>query len=261
MVMISSLSNSKVKYVRRLQLDKRFRHREQVFVAEGTRWLNEILDHPQALIQLYYVDDWINAADNRAILAQVNGGGQSVSHEVMKAMSATETPPGVLAVVAMRLQQLPEFPTLAVILDAITDPGNLGTILRTAVATGVDAVLLAPGCVDIYNPKVIRSAMGAQLRLPCQQMNWQEITTYLSGIQVYLAAGDGKLIYTSVDWNQPSALIIGNEAHGGGQAAQNLAAQSVFIPMQKGAESLNAGVAASVFLFEAVRQKRLAKQA
>ena len=255
--MISSISNQKVKYVRRLQADRRFRHREQSFVVEGTRWLRELLAQPQALQYLYYCNDWANLTDNQQILAQFEVSRQCVSDEVMRAMSATEAAPGILAVVAINSQPIPFQPKLIIILDAISDPGNLGTILRTAVATGVEAVLLGPGCVDVYNPKVLRSAMGAHLRLPVHYVDWSEISSIVEGIPVYLADSVGDLLYTNVDWVAPSALIIGNEAHGGSEQARTLASNMIAIPMVDGAESLNAAVAASVILFEAVRQRGL----
>ena len=256
-MMISSLSNDKVKYVRRLQTDRRFRHREQSFVVEGTRWLTELLAHPHALRQVFYREDWVTTADRERILAQVNVDRQSVSKEVLRAMSATETAPGILAVVTIDSLPIPPRPTLLIILDAIADPGNLGTILRAAVATGVNAALLGPGCVDVYNPKVVRSGMGAHMRLPVYHLDWSEISTLVEGLYVWLAAGDGPIVYTAVDWRNPSALIVGNEAYGGGEQARNLATDSIAIPMHAGAESLNAAMAASVILFETVRQRGL----
>jgi RNA methyltransferase, TrmH family len=257
-MMISSLSNQKVKYIRRLQVDRRFRQKEESFVVEGTRWLIELLAHPQALQQVFYREDWASSADNARILAQVGAVRQCVSDDVMAAMSATETPPGILAVVVIKPQPIASHPTLMIILDAITDPGNLGTILRSAVAAGVDGALLGPGCVDIYNPKVVRGAMGAHLRLPAHHLDFRQIAALVAGFPVYLATGDGEVVYTDVDWVSPSVLVVGNEAHGGGEQARALATSSIAIPMQSGAESLNAAVAASVILFEAVRQRSLA---
>ena len=257
--MISSLSNQNVKYVRRLQTDRRFRHREQSYIVEGTRWLRELSAFQKALKYLYYSEDWVTSADNQQILAQFGGSRQCVSNEVMKAMSATEAAPGILAIVAMQSLQIPPQPSLMIILDGIADPGNLGTILRTSVATGVEAALLGPGCVDVYNPKVVRGAMGAHLRLPVYHLDWEEISTIVAGIPVYLADSEGDLTYTDVDWVRPSTLIIGNEAHGGSEEARSLASNTIAIPMHDGAESLNAAVAASVILFETVRQRGLSK--
>jgi len=259
--MISSLSNPKVKYVRRLQADRRFRHRQQAFVVEGTRWLKELLAHPQLLRQIFYREEWAANPANARMLAQFDIGGQSVSEEVLAVMSATETAPGILAVIAIEPIPIPLKPTLIIVLDAISDPGNLGTILRTSAATGVDVALLGPRCVDPYNPKVIRSAMGAHLRLPVHQVDWAHISKLLHGLQVWFAAGDGPLKYTAVDWRAPSAIIVGNEAHGAGEQAQIVAKDSIAIPMQPGTESLNVAIAASVIMFEVVRQRGLVNNA
>ena len=255
MLMISSLINPKVKYVRRLQADRRFRAREKLFVIEGSRWLKELLKDASIIDQLFFTADWQAASSLSEEMPIVSDLGQQVSAEVMASISATETPPGVLAVVSQQEKLLPAVPTLYLILDGVTNPGNLGTMLRTAGAAGVEAVLLAPGCVDVYNPKVVRGGMGAHLRLPLRQWDWSQITTAVSGLKVWLAEIKAGVVYTAVDWRKPSALIIGNEAHGASPAALQLAAGRVTIPMHAQTESLNAAVAAGVILFEAARQR------
>jgi TrmH family RNA methyltransferase len=209
---------------------------------------------------LYYQEDWSASAEHQQILAQLGVKRQKVSDEVMHSLSATETPQGVLAVITIESLSLPKNPGLLLILDALNDPGNLGTILRTAAAAGIDGVLLGPGCVDAYNPKVVRSGMGAHLRLPIHYKNWQEIARQVNDLVVYLAAAEGEIHYSDVDWTVPSALIIGNEAHGGGQRARSLAEKKIAIPMHQQAESLNAAVAAGIILFEGVRQKGIVKR-
>lgn len=255
--MITSLSNSKVKHVRRLQRDKRFRHRERAFVMEGTRWLTEFarLAHTPHLI--LYTIAWYNQDNHPVILHQVDAPAQPVSEEVMAAMSDTETPPGVLATAPMRSLPLPKRPFLYLILDRVQNPGNLGTMLRTASAAGADGALLGPGCVDPYNPKVVRGSMGALLRLPVHAASWDQIEEYTKGMGVWLADAGGKRPYTAVNWSQPAALIIGNEAWGAGDAAHGLADGTITIPMRDATESLNAAIAAGVILFEAARQRRM----
>ncbi|HEX6387758.1 MAG TPA: RNA methyltransferase [Anaerolineae bacterium] len=249
------MANPKVKYVRRLQSDRRFRAREKAFVIEGTRWLTELVQWVKSPQLILYTKDWLNTADNGDILQQLDAPAQPVSDEVMAAMSATTTPPGVLAIVPIHARPLPDTSSLLLILDRVKTPGNLGTMLRTAAAAGVDGVLLAPGCVDPYNPKVVRGSMGALLRLPVQQAEWPEIAEKAADMKVWLAAADGDVSYTAVNWRQPSALIIGSEAWGAGDEAQQVASGRVAIPMYAATESLNAAVAAGVILFEAVRQR------
>jgi len=253
--MISSLSNANVKYVRRLQTDRRFRSRQQAYVAEGTRWLGELIANLTVLRQVYYTEKWLAEADHAEILAQVSAEKQPVRNDVMLAMSATETPPGILSVVEIFPLAIPPQLSLLLILDGVTNPGNLGTILRTAGAAGVNAVLLSPGCVDLYNPKVVRGAMGSHLRLPAHHMDWAEIARLTEGLRVWLSTVDAPVAYTAIDWRKPAALIVCNEAHGSSAIARQLADDTISIPMQASTESLNVATAAAVILFEAVRQR------
>ncbi len=256
-MVISSLANTKVKYVRRLQAEKRFRLRENAFVVEGTRWLKELVQFERVPEVIFYTDEWLNA-DNGHILQQLAGAKQVVTESVMAAMSDLQSPPGVLAVLPTNPLPWPENPSLLLILDGINNPGNLGTMLRTAGAAGTDSVILGPGCVDAYNPKTVRGGMGAHLRLPMQTAKWTEIEVMVRGMPVWLAAAAGEKVYTAVNWTQPAALIIGGEASGAGQEAYKLATP-IAIPMSAATESLNAAVAAAVILFEAARQRQAAQ--
>ncbi|MFQ5401551.1 MAG: TrmH family RNA methyltransferase [Anaerolineae bacterium] len=253
--MITSLTNRKVKFVRRLQNDRRFRVQESAFVVEGVRWLTELQLHACRPIFVLYTEVWGTVAEHAALLTQLDAPAQQVSAEVMAAMSDTQTPPGVIAVAPIRPVPLPGKATFFLILDAIGNPGNLGTMLRTAAAAGVDGVLLAPGCVDAYNPKVIRGSMGAHLHLPIHRADWGEIGALTAGMTVWLAAAGDGVSHTAVNWRKPSAIIIGNEGAGVGREARNLSANRVSIPMQAATESLNAAVAAGIILFEVVRQR------
>jgi TrmH family RNA methyltransferase len=253
--MISSLANPQVKRIRRLQKDKRFRYREQAFVVEGTRLLQELTTDPRRPKLTFYTQDWLANAAHKSILKQANLDGDLVTNEVMAAMSDTETASGVLAVTSMDPIPLPAQPSMVLILDAVKTPGNLGTMMRTACAAGIDAVLLAPGCVDVYNPKVVRGAMGTHFRLPVQHLDWGGIASYCKSLNIWVAELVDGIVYTEVAWRKPSAVIIGNEARGAGSKAHNTAQGSVFIPMAKGTESLNAATASAVILFEAFRQR------
>ncbi len=255
--MITSPTNDKVKMVRRLQNERRFRAQERVFVVEGDRWLAELVRHQIAPRHLFFTAAW--QATHAEILAQLaeftHHPGLLVNETVMAAMSDTTTPPGVLAVVAIPNLPLPPQPSLLLILDAMNNPGNLGTMLRTAAAAGVDGVLLTPGSVDATNPKVVRGSMGALLRLPVHTLSWAQIAEVVQGMTVWLAAVDAGEVYTAVSWQPPSALIIGSEAGGAGQEAYQVAHGRVTIPMHAATESLNAAVAAAVILFEVRRQR------
>lgn len=250
--MISSLSNVKVKHVRQLQRDRKLRTKEKLFVVEGSRWFAELLAYGDLIKWVFYTETWLATA----VASELPPQSFLVDEAVMASMSATETPSGILAVAGQPSLRLPAKLSLLLILDRVTDPGNLGTLLRAAGAAGVQAVFLSPGCVDSYNPKVVRSSMGAHLRLPIRHSPWTEIETAVAGMQVLLAVvADGE-IYTAVDFQNPSALIIGSEAHGVGPIAAQLATTRITIPMYAQTESINAAMAASVILFEAARQRR-----
>jgi len=178
-----------------------------------------------------------------------------VSEAVMASCSDTQSPPGLLAVLPIRthLKRKPE--KLALVIDRFADPGNLGTLLRTALAAGVEAVYLNEGGVDPHNPKVVRGAMGAHMRLPILTVDAKYLQRHLAGLDIWLAEAHTGRPYTEVDWRRPVALIIGGEAHGPQPSIRALALGQVHIPMPGGTESLNAAVAAAVVLFEIVRQR------
>lgn len=259
--MIESTANTTVKYVRRLQADRRFRQREKAFVVEGTRWLRDLLGIEGMIKELLFTEQWCSRPEHAAyikILEQSTVEPRPVSEAVMAAMSDTVTPAGVLAVLSMPRLPWPDSPSFILILDRIRTPGNLGTICRTAAAAGVEGVFLSPGTVDFYNPKVVRGSMGAHLRLPVVEASWNEIARGTGGMNVWLAAMAGERNYTTINWQERSALVIGSEAVGAGEKAGELATGRVSIPMHEATESLNAAVAAGILLFEVVRQRRLA---
>lgn len=248
--MITSLTNAKVKYVRRLQAERRFRQEVGAFVVEGTRWLTE-LSRPE---QLFYTATWAARPEHQTLLHPFLPLANQVSEEVMQAMSDTESPAGILAILPFPNLPFPPHPHQLLILDQIRDPGNLGTILRTSAAAGVSGVLLTPGCVDPFNPKVVRSGMGAHLRLPFRPESWPAIAQLTADRPIWLADARAQLPYTAVNWTQPTALIIGNEARGGGTQAEQLATGRIAIPIHAATESLNAAIATAIILFESLRQ-------
>ena len=253
--MITSSQNPKVKLVRRLQADRRYRQREQAFIVEGTRWLAEVVASGRQPELVMATERWLDAEDNRQYLSGLTTEVTTVSGKVMSVASDTESPAGVLAVTPMIDLPLPEYPTLLLILDRVSDPGNLGTMIRTAAAAGADGLLLGPGCVDPYNPKAIRATMGALLRLPVLSRPWPSIRELTVGLAIWLAVVGGPVDYREVDWCQPAGLVIGSEATGIGPEARALGGDSIHVPMADQAESLNAAAAAAVILFEARRQR------
>lgn len=254
--MITSLANEKVKLARLLHR-RRGREKERLFIVEGVRLCEEALRAGITPVLLFYTPDLPSVKRGQALLAAFSSlgcPGMTVSEEVMRAISDTQTPQGLLAVVP--ISEKPPGEGLLLIVDRLRDPGNLGTILRSAWAAGVGRVVTTKGTVDIYSPKVVRGAMGAHFHLSlAPDKEWKEIEPLLEERQVLLADARGQVAYHEVDWTLPSALIIGGEAEGASEEAKRLAQKRVYIPMPGGAESLNAAVAASVFLFEAVRRQ------
>lgn len=185
---------------------------------------------------------------------------EEIAEPLMRSLSGTETPQGILAVLDLIQLPIPESPDFILIPDQIRDPGNLGTLLRTAAAAGVQAVFLPPETTDAFAPKVVRAGMGAHFRLPVRPMKWEKIRRESEGLQMYVADMNGVSCWET-DLVQPLALIIGSEAEGASKEAKEIATQSISIPMAGNMESLNAGVAGSVLMFEVMRQRRYAQGA
>lgn len=250
--MITSAANPKVKYVRRLQMDSRFRQQEGVMVVEGERWLADLLAKGQTPALILCTPTWLEKHITWALPITP----WVIDESVMAGVSNLTTPPGVVVVAPTPDLPWPTQPTWLLILDRLSTPGNMGTIMRTAAAAGVEGLILAPGSVDPYNPKVLRGSMGAHLRLPLRQLTWEAIAGLVRPLHVWVASAAGRTPYTSVDWTAPTALIIGSEAQGPGPQALALAQDSTVIPMAAATESLNAAMAAAILLFEAGRQRR-----
>ena len=180
-----------------------------------------------------------------------------VPRELMEHMSDTKNSQGILAVV--RQKKYTELPgDFFLILDKLQDPGNMGTIFRTAEAAGVDGILMNRDCVDVYSPKVVRATMGAMFRMPFMVSDDlpAEIQRMKSeGVQVYAAHLRGTKNHWDFDYRQPTAFMIGNEGNGLQDEIAALADTYLRIPMRGHTESLNAGVAASVLMYEVVRQR------
>lgn len=250
--MITSLQNDRVKLAYGLITGSKSRRKLGKIALEGIRLVRDAVDAG-------YLPEFILYDPEAVDLSTFNLPADlllDASPEVLRHISATEQPQGVVGVFPMPTPSLPRAPRRVLILDALRDPGNLGTILRTAAAAGVEVVLLAPGCVDPYNDKVLRAGMGAHFRVPVAPRKWDEIAAYCDGLAVYLADMDGDVAYDSADWSNGWALIVGGEAHGASELAISLASQRVSIPMAAATESLNAASATAVVLFEAARQGR-----
>ena len=255
--MITSSQNSKTKLVRALLGRPKERREEGAFVAEGVRLVEEAVNANWPIRFVLY-DETLSERG----MSQVEGlrsrgvECEEVLPSVMKSISDTESSQGILAVLDLTPIPYPASPTFLLIPDQIRDPGNLGTLLRSANAAGVDMVLIPPETTDPFAPKVVRAGMGAHFRMPILSMNWEEIkrVSESANQRVMLADMDGESCW-DMDLRQPLALIVGSEAEGASESARKLAGQRIKIPMAGQTESLNAAVAGSVLMVEVMRQR------
>jgi len=262
--MITSTSNAKVKYLVNLKKKRKARDSENVFLVEGIRMFREV---PADKLKEVYVSETFYKKERKTVdqIALRSGlRAEVLSDNVFSHVSDTMTPQGILCVVEQMNYTLEN--VLAngdvahlMVLDNLQDPGNLGTIVRTAEGAGVTGIIMSKETVDIYNPKVIRSTMGSIYRMPfyyaenlldaIAEMKKKNISTYAAHL-------DGKNAYDEEDYKKPCAFFIGNEGNGLRDEIADAADTYIRIPMCGQVESLNAAIAACVLMFEAARQRR-----
>ncbi|MCB0119400.1 MAG: RNA methyltransferase, partial [Anaerolineales bacterium] len=245
--MITSNQNSKIKLVRALLGRSKERREAGAFIAEGVRLVEEAVKANWICRFALYDETLSERGMVQVESLKVRGVDvEEVSASVMKSISETETPQGILAVLELTNLPIPQPANFILIPDQVRDPGNLGTLLRSAAASDVQAVLLPPETTDAFAPKVLRSGMGAHFRLPIHSLGWDEIEKVIKseGLNVLVADMNGQSCWET-DLRQPVALIIGSEADGASESARKLANGNISIPMSGETESLNAGVAGS----------------
>jgi TrmH family RNA methyltransferase len=259
-IMITSSQNPKIQWVRSLQSRSRQRREAGAFVIEGVRLVEEALVAGYKAQLVLYSNDLSLQGQELVRAFETQGAPvEQVSSKVMRAASDTDTPQGILVVLPMIAKPPPETLTFVLIPESVRDPGNLGTMLRTAEAASVDSVFLPEGTVDAYAPKVLRSAMGAHFRLPVVSASWEAFRPEIkaTSLKVFLADARGGERYTQADLSAPLALVVSGETEGPSANALDLADAHLHIPMPGGAESLNVAIAASILMFEVVRQRSL----
>ena len=257
--MITSTSNPQVKRLLQLQKKSKARSDEKVFVVEGFRMFIEV---PKKRVEKVYVSESFYNKKKQEMKWD-EFPLEILSDSVFKHVSDTQTPQGVLCIVKQEEHDIETLLNIEqphfIVLDNLQDPGNLGTIVRTAEGAGVDAVFMSKDCVDIYNPKTIRSTMGSIYRMPTIYI---EDTVKLletfkeKGIKSYAAHLNGQNSYDRESYREGTAILIGNEGNGLRDEVSNEADIWVRIPMEGQVESLNAAIAASVLMFEVARQRR-----
>jgi TrmH family RNA methyltransferase len=259
---ITSLKNRKVAQAVRLK-KRAFRERENRFLVEGAQPVGEALESAVPLDLVFHTD----RERLQPILARARESGvdvQAVTEEIMARLTSTVTPQGVVAVspfVDVGLEELPRAPGSLAVLFAVRDPGNAGTVLRSADAAGADGVVFCQGSVDVYNPKTVRASAGSVFHVPVVRGASVEESVAAArdrGVAVYAASGRGDVDLYSLDLRAPSAFLFGNEAWGLPDEVAALADRTVRVPLWGKAESLNLAAAATVALFESARQRRVA---
>ncbi|MBT3322601.1 MAG: RNA methyltransferase [Anaerolineae bacterium] len=252
--MITSPQNPKLKLIRALQGRVKARRKEKAFLVEGVRLLEEAIDAKWDIRFILY-DHSLSERGKKLINSLDDVEVEEIDSTLINSISDTENSQGIIAVLNDSQISIPDSPDFLLILDQIRDPGNLGTLLRTAAAAGVDAVILPPKTTNAFAPKVLRAGMGAHFHLPIISADWDEIKDRVRGLTVLLAEMEGGVNYTEASLKDACALIIGGEAEGASESARELAQTSIHIPMPGEMESLNAAVAGVILIFEVVRQR------
>jgi len=254
---LTSLQNSLIKQIRKLHHPKG-RAEQQLFLLEGTHLLEEACALKWPLMAVCYTAEWQQKHEH--LLQQVCALAQRcelVSPNLLAAIATTTQPDGVVATACRRTCAV-NLTSLGLVLETIQDPGNLGTMIRTATAAGAEGLLLSSDSVDLEHPKVLRASAGQWFRLPMAMV--PDLDTELrryqqQGIQLIATQPDAPLSYWELDLRLPSLILLGNEGAGLSATLSQIADRSVKIPLSRGVESLNVAIAAALILYEAQRQR------
>ncbi len=242
--MIQMISKSQTKYIQSLG-QKKHRDQEGVFVAEGPKLVKELLQSKNAeLICLYALNDWIE--ENEKLLKGINVS--AINENELEKISQLKTPNQVIAVIKKFKMQKPDVKRkISLVLDAIQDPGNLGTIIRIADWFGILQIVCSPDCADVYNPKVVQATMGSIARVKVFHTDLPAWLKQQNEVKVYATMFEGKDV-TMMSPLKEGLIIIGNEAKGIRDELLQLVDEKITIPKKGGAESLNAAVATGIVL-------------
>lgn len=257
--MITSTANAQVKNLIQLIKKAKARTEQGVYIVEGVKMFQEAPE--EEIVKAYISEELYEKGTLKDRLEKIPY--EVLKDDVFSHVSDTKTPQGILCVMKQKhytLEQLTQGNCpLLLVLENLQDPGNLGTMMRTAEGAGVTGVLLSRGCVDIYNPKTIRSTMGSIYRVPflyTDHLMEDMDRLHEKGITTYAAHLKGKNHYDEESYRQPTAFLIGNEGNGLSEELSEKAKQYIRIPMGGKLESLNAAVAAAILMYEAARQRR-----
>ncbi|MDR7870389.1 MAG: RNA methyltransferase [Tissierellaceae bacterium] len=264
MIEISSNQNPLIKEIKSLNRKKN-RWENRLFIIEGIKIIEEAIINGIKIKSIFISEKFLESKDGLVFYVELKNlhNLAKVSDPLFKSISDTENPQGILAVCEFNIRDFYEIDNLEkpsmLFLDGVQDPGNMGTIIRTADAFNMDGIILGEGCVDPYNPKVVRSTMGSIFRVPlyiCKNSieSLQELK--IKGFHIFATSLNGKSLYDA-DFDNKFLCVIGNEANGVNPKILDIAERRIKIPMPGNAESLNAGVAASIIMYEAMRSRNI----
>jgi TrmH family RNA methyltransferase len=261
---ITSSQNQHVQLMRALASQSKARRKEQAFLAEGARLVEDGLRSGLMPRLVAYKEGLSLRAEDSLTLARSIKAKMSETFPILQIearlfdeLTDTEFSQGIMAVFDIPEKELSDELSFILLLDQLRDPGNMGTILRSAEAAGVQAVFLLPGTTDPWAPKVVRSGMGSHFRLPILNWGIEALEALLSDVRVYYADMNGELNHWQADFRARTALLIGGEADGASEQGRALANTTVSIPMAGSTESLNAAVSAALLMFEVARQRQI----
>jgi TrmH family RNA methyltransferase len=239
------------------------RERRGLTLAEGVRLVEEVLAAGVPLKAVLLAPALETTPRGKALADAIRsraGRVEEVDDRTLAGLASTEHPQGIIAVITPSLATLEAIPvggrSVVLLLDGVQDPGNVGTMLRTALALGAAGVVALPGTADLSNPKVLRAAMGASFRLPAVAAGQDAVLSWVRAtrLSLWAAAGDGDPVQAATP-SGPVALVVGNEGAGVNAALTAAAQRKVAIPLHARAESLNVGVAAGILLWELLRER------
>lgn len=260
MLDISSSHNPLIKEIKGLSRKKN-RYEGRVFIVEGIKIIEEAIKSGIGIRHILFSEDFLDSKEGSIFYEKIKYRDNivKVKSSLFTSISDTENPQGIMAVCEFNIRDLSSINHSSkrsiMFLDGIQDPGNLGTIIRTADAFNMDGIILGEGCVDPYNLKVVRSTMGSIFRVPLYLTN-NSLDSLRGlkdkGFKIYSTSLDGKVLYEN-DFNEKFICVIGNEANGVNSEILDISDKLIKIPMPGNAESLNAGVAASIIMYETMR--------
>lgn len=252
MINITSTKNEKFKYFKNLK-QKKFRTEE--YTVEGKKSVLEALHSSKTVTSIITSESFNVDFDIPETIPCY-----CIPDSLFSSLSSTDTPPGIICTIKIEknINFKPDLTKAYIYCDKISDPGNLGTIIRTADAAGFAGVLLSPGCVELYNPKTVRASMGSFFRMDIvENTDYGKLSDFKDlGFQILSGVLNDKTVnYTEADMTLPSIIVIGNESNGVCDEIISISDKCIKIPIIGGAESLNAAIAAAIIMYELLRQR------